>query len=468
MDDDGFSHALRVGDSGVQLIACGTRGATSTERNNSVVQQSPCHIPFERKTFFRVMDTYKVPSSFFYSLFTGIPTVTLERVPSHEESRSLLFRTPLSTRENWTLAVSWDPLSKAIAGIIHGAEEKDLDGLASSLTHLNEKLFHPLLMPVCLCEMLVDSDTKAIRTHATELYQIEIKTNFHGFYPTASEGSSRLATTPEQDFEEITRSLNFIISRLAFHEMRIGANTTTMDSLRQMNSPSLLNLSEDEDWVSRVKCSTQWIEDTLASLKSENEALLLELACNQKIAQSQLEIVYNLVAQRDNKDNLKLAKISTEIASVTKDDSFAMRTIAVMSILFLPGTFVSSFFSMSMFDWQAPEGGSVLSSLFWVYWAVTVPLTLAVFSVWRFWLHQHKDHDKQRSRRQGVADWGHKTSSLEKWLVPSVRFRKASHRSANIPSEHEEAIAETIRLRSIGDEGEPPTLASTLVQGPSR
>lgn len=36
-----------------------------------------------------------------------------------------------------------------------------------------------------------------------------------------------------------------------------------------------------------------------------------------------------------------MAKISTDIAAVTKDDSFAMRTIAVMSITFLPGTFVA-------------------------------------------------------------------------------------------------------------------------------
>ncbi|KAL8901457.1 MAG: hypothetical protein Q9207_005194 [Kuettlingeria erythrocarpa] len=294
-------------------------------------------------------------------MFTGTAAVSLERALSHEETQCLLLRAPLSDRENWTLAVSWNRQLHGIAGIIYGAEEKDLDELASSLTYLQEQLFHPLLVPVCLCEMLADNDTHAIRTHAAALYQVEIKTILHGFYTPAPEGSSNLARTPEQDLEEITRSLNFIMSRLAFHEMRISANATMIDSLRQMNSPSLLNFPKDEAWASRIKSSCQWIGDRLASLKSESRALLLDLACNQKIAQSQLEILHNLAAQRDNKDNLKLAKISTEIASVTKDDSFAMRTIAVMSVIFLPGTFVSSFFSMSMFDWQAPEGISVLS-----------------------------------------------------------------------------------------------------------
>ena len=40
------------------------------------------------------------------------------------------------------------------------------------------------------------------------------------------------------------------------------------------------------------------------------------------------------MAQRDNKDDLKMAKISADIAAVTKDDSFAMRTIVVMNVVF--------------------------------------------------------------------------------------------------------------------------------------
>jgi hypothetical protein len=36
-----------------------------------------------------------------------------------------------------------------------------------------------------------------------------------------------------------------------------------------------------------------------------------------------------------------MASISTIIADTTKEDSFAMRTLAVMSVLFLPGTFIA-------------------------------------------------------------------------------------------------------------------------------
>lgn len=55
----------------------------------------------------------------------------------------------------------------------------------------------------------------------------------------------------------------------------------------------------------------------------------------------ELNQVYNLVVQRDNRSNLKMAAASRDIAEAAKDDSSAMRTLAFMSIVFLPATFVA-------------------------------------------------------------------------------------------------------------------------------
>jgi hypothetical protein len=38
---------------------------------------------------------------------------------------------------------------------------------------------------------------------------------------------------------------------------------------------------------------------------------------------------------------------------------------------------------MTMFDWGATD--EVVSSYFWVYWAVTIPLTILVVVGWRLW-----------------------------------------------------------------------------------
>lgn len=62
-------------------------------------------------------------------------------------------------------------------------------------------------------------------------------------------------------------------------------------------------------------------------------------------------------------------------------DSIAMKTLALVTAIFLPATFIATLFSMSMFDWQ---GGnvSVVSSNFWVFWVVSVPLSIVILGLW--------------------------------------------------------------------------------------
>ena len=65
-----------------------------------------------------------------------------------------------------------------------------------------------------------------------------------------------------------------------------------------------------------------------------------------------------------------------------------MITFTFITAFFLPGTFVSTLFSMPMFNWQAASSRpsqSKVSAYFWVYWLVTIPLTMAVMTGWVLW-----------------------------------------------------------------------------------
>ena len=57
--------------------------------------------------------------------------------------------------------------------------------------------------------------------------------------------------------------------------------------------------------------------------------------------QVQINLVFNLASQGDNRTNIEIAKTSKQIAEATLRDSSSMITIAAMTMLFLPGTFVS-------------------------------------------------------------------------------------------------------------------------------
>ncbi|KAF2812177.1 uncharacterized protein BDZ99DRAFT_347708, partial [Mytilinidion resinicola] len=94
--------------------------------------------------------------------------------------------------------------------------------------------------------------------------------------------------------------------------------------------------------------------------------------------------IFNLIAQQDQNTSIGIARDSRMIAAESKRDSTSMKTIAVVTMTFLPGTFIAAIFSMPMFQWDATSPTDVVNKRFWVYWSITIPLTLLTFLAWFF------------------------------------------------------------------------------------
>jgi len=81
---------------------------------------------------------------------------------------------------------------------------------------------------------------------------------------------------------------------------------------------------------------------------------------------SEITVAYNRIAQQDNK---------------------VMSSIALLTMTFLPAAFISSFFSTTFFSFD--KEGLKVSRKFWMYWAVTIPLTVIIVILWRVLLHRN-------------------------------------------------------------------------------
>lgn len=97
---------------------------------------------------------------------------------------------------------------------------------------------------------------------------------------------------------------------------------------------------------------------------------------NEKRLTNEMQLAFATVAQHD-------AGTSVQIGRATQEDSVTMKSIAFVTLTFLPPTFVSAIFSMSFFDYDA-EAGLVMSAKFWLYWAFAVPTTVLTAVAW--WL----------------------------------------------------------------------------------
>lgn len=129
-------------------------------------------------------------------------------------------------------------------------------------------------------------------------------------------------------------------------------------------------------------------------------------------AVNELCIVYfNALAQESNEINIKLSQqavknnqISLQIAKQTVVDTISMRTLAIITLLFLPGAYFSALFSTPFFQ-------SRLSGLrwLWLYLVTVLAFTIITFALWFIW---------QRREALNAVSWLHHHTSTKESKNP--------------------------------------------------
>ena len=65
--------------------------------------------------------------------------------------------------------------------------------------------------------------------------------------------------------------------------------------------------------------------------------------------------ISNIFDQRESRLNAEIAAQQQRLADASKRDSTSMKTLSLLGAVFLPGTFLSSMFSMPFFNFDAGE-----------------------------------------------------------------------------------------------------------------
>ncbi|KAL4912949.1 hypothetical protein BDW62DRAFT_9096 [Aspergillus aurantiobrunneus] len=151
------------------------------------------------------------------------------------------------------------------------------------------------------------------------------------------------------------------------------------------------NLCTLASWVQGMKQnleSAQMVTDSCLSTLS----LLLNMRNNHSVEENTKFLA--TMAEHGSKENHQVK----EIAEATRKDSIAMKTIAMMTMFYLPASFVATLFSMGIFnfDFESGRKGTIsLSGYWWIYAVVTLPLTIGTFLF--FWLMQKRQQNQGKT-----------------------------------------------------------------------
>ncbi|KAH9209909.1 hypothetical protein DL95DRAFT_413483 [Leptodontidium sp. 2 PMI_412] len=98
----------------------------------------------------------------------------------------------------------------------------------------------------------------------------------------------------------------------------------------------------------------------------------------------QLQMMKSLKWRAQASHDRLQGEINLAFNMLASTDSQIMKSITLLTMIFLPATFVSALFSTTFFSFT--EDGWQFSHSFWIYWVVVVPLTVAVLVAWWWWL----------------------------------------------------------------------------------
>jgi hypothetical protein len=118
-----------------------------------------------------------------------------------------------------------------------------------------------------------------------------------------------------------------------------------------------------------------------------------------------------------------MAAEQRKLGHASKRDSSAMKTISLLGAIFLPGAYIASVFSMTFFNFQGGDSPAVAPS-FWVYWAITLPITMGIVA---FWYVYEKRREAIYAKEDADLERG--SEDMEKDIMATMRKRTLSKAS---------------------------------------
>ncbi|KAK1240717.1 hypothetical protein MKX07_006150 [Trichoderma sp. CBMAI-0711] len=267
-----------------------------------------------------------------------------------------------------TTALRYDPQTNVARGFLYFKPRVYHISVFEKMIDQFVQCSHPLLLPLLAVELTCGEKMGNVMGHTNELDAIEMQTG-HGMGKLDAQ-----AIMERHDYRTLVRQLG-VVQRVLPKERQ-----------RELEVPCRMLDERVEFLLNSIDCARVY-----NGIKERME--------------SQQTVLFNLIAQSDNLINVGLAKDSKEMAVASKQDSSAMKIIALLTTFFLPGTFIATFFAMPLFDWSAPTLSRVTNQHFWVYWAVTGPLTLTTMAgvmVWALW-HNRYVEQLQKTARDSVG-----------------------------------------------------------------
>ncbi|KAJ5249086.1 hypothetical protein N7468_000537 [Penicillium chermesinum] len=235
-------------------------------------------------------------------------------------------------------------------------------------------LIDPFWLYPCILGDIARLQETAIWNIRNEVRKIETKRQLSGESPQPHyerlHEIARHAIHVSESIDVTVRNLQEIVSQ---HQMYTSQWNMHPD---RFVPPSLREAPENRE-MQKSLIIYRSLNRRLQFFLSHIESIGHRAKANEKRLQNEIQLAFNLISQRDT-------AATVQIGEAAQRDSATMKTLSFITLIFLPPTFISTIFGMQFFNYDSTEG-FVLTSDFWIYWAIAIPITMLTGLVWLFW-----------------------------------------------------------------------------------
>ncbi|KAK9424980.1 putative CorA-like mg2+ transporter protein domain-containing protein [Seiridium unicorne] len=306
-------------------------------------------------------------------------------------------RSSASWPGDMALSTTYVPERRFSWAIYYGCTDSFIEKVIDQLEYSESPTFHPLTLSTVFVEHernrhvdLVDDTVSGLMNRVLDIENgITHRTSVSLNYSSESKIKGCAAEVPKASAVTEWLKISHLRKGLENWKAQVSTLREHLSELHD-NGGNQLRLPEDEQLQRFMARRSDRIGARLEQIMHEYDDRIraCSIATDGITFATQLE--WNQIAAHDTKTNLAIANSTMEISQLTvgiskaaQQDSSQMKTIAILTMTFLPGTFVATLFSMSFFDWRN-NTDTMMSPYIWIYIVVTAFLTLATIGIWRF------------------------------------------------------------------------------------
>ncbi|KAK3321326.1 hypothetical protein B0T19DRAFT_487681 [Cercophora scortea] len=377
----------------------------------SGIQAPSRYLPMkEKESFAQLVQTFRLHPRITRTMLREICSFSVQYHSRDENTKEDMItytaRSSSALPDDVALSSTYFPEMDLSVAVMYGCNKRQKWQVARQLEACDLAYNHPILLPGLLFELdryrLVQSveellDKSVLNTSSDREPSLEKDianmTVFLELSYESREVEKEIQATKRQMVKMMNATREANQSTMSFRPPKPSdSNTVTVISPTEGGSAHRSgNMTDEARWIK----AEQQIKTRLEDISYEFDNKL-----------NDLQMIWKTVAQGENQMNLRLSQANMALSRDMKRDSSQMRSIALLTMVFLPVSTVAppeygnlvadiqtfsrsywipqSIFSTTFFNWDSPEGQPVISGHFWIFVAVAAGLTCIVVGAWAF------------------------------------------------------------------------------------